>query len=179
MSVVTVPEVKQHLNISTADHDDELQGLIEAAEAAIAQVVGPLAPTTLTGSARGGGRTMVLPQAPVVSVTTVTPTDGVALTMGDLYVNAAAGVVEYVSGERFADVRHSVEYVAGRATLDADLLLAVKELVRHYWVTQRGSSARPGSRPPEGYSNTVPGAAYAMPFRVSELLAPHRTVSVA
>jgi hypothetical protein len=53
------------------------------------------------------------------------------------------------------------------------LLMAVKELVRHMWQTQRGPTRRPGSQPSESAANTVPGAAYLLPFRVSELIAPH------
>lgn len=178
MSAVTVPEVKSHLNITGGNFDEELADLIEAAEAAITQVVGPLEAVTVTSSIRGGGSTMVLPVAPVVSLTSLTSGEATVVDTAGVYLNAEAGMLEMESGAPFADARHTVVYQAGRATLPADLLLAVKELVRHYWMTQRGSG-KPGSRPPEGYSNTVPGAAYAMPFRVSELLAPHRTISAA
>jgi hypothetical protein len=38
----------------------------------------------------------------------------------------------------------------GYVALPADLVLAAKEMVRHLWLTQRGSGVqRPGSRPPD------------------------------
>jgi hypothetical protein len=52
-------------------------------------------------------------------------------------------------------------------------LMAIRELVRHLWRTQRGPTRRPGSEPSESVSNTVPGAAYVLPFRVVELITPH------
>jgi hypothetical protein len=62
----------------------------------------------------------------------------------------------------------------GYVALPADLVLAAKEMVRHLWLTQRGSGVqRPGSRPSDTLSNTLPGAAYTLPFRVEQLLAPY------
>jgi hypothetical protein len=177
---IVIPDVRNHLNITDGKYDDELANFLNAAVAAISQVVGPLEPTTVTRSVPGGWR-LILPDAPVVSVTSVTPvgTGLTALDLADLDFNLGAGLVDYGSGSAFPYSRYTVVYVAGRTTLPADLRLAVLELVRHYWVTQRGATSMPGSPVGDSYGNTVPGAAYAMPFRVSELLAPHRIVRIA
>jgi hypothetical protein len=66
-----------------------------------------------------------------------------------------------------------VVYSAGRASCPADLLLAVRELVRHIWETQRGGTRRPGSSASSETANTIAGAAYLFPFRVEQLLAPY------
>lgn len=174
MSVVAPSEVKTHLNITGATHDGELQSFIDAAEAAIGERVGPLASTAHEARVRGGGTALVLPVAPAVSLTSVTPADSTALTLSDLYLNEDAGVVTYESGGSFSARHYDVVYQAGRATCPADLKLAVKELVRHLWTTQRGSAPRPGGGPlSDSTSNTLPGAAYVFPFRVEQLLAPH------
>lgn len=174
MSVVALTEVKTHLNLTVTTHDAEVQSFIDSAEAAIGERVGPLASATRTVRVRGESRTLVLPVAPAVSLTSVTPADSsTALTLSDLYLDAAAGLVRYESGATFGARHYDVVYEAGRATCPADLKLAVKELVRHLWTTQRGVAARPFSRESEGPSNTLPGAAYVFPFRVEQLLAPH------
>lgn len=173
MSVVSVPEVKTHLNLTVATHDVELQTFIDSAEGAISERVGPLAPTATTARVRGGGAALVLPVSPAVSLTSVTPADSTALTLADLHLDTGAGLVTYNSGSAFSARYYTVVYSAGRATSPADLKLAVKELVRHLWATQRGTTARPGSRESESASNTLPGAAYAFPFRVEQLIAPH------
>lgn len=173
MSVVSLAEVKTHLNLTVSTHDAEVQSFIDAAEAAIGERVGPLASATTTVRVRGGGRSLVLPLAPAVSLMSVTPADSTALSLSDLYLDAAAAIVSYVSGGTFSARHYDVVYEAGRSTCPADLKLAVKELVRHLWSTQRGSTARPGSRESEATSNTLPGAAYVFPFRVEQLLAPH------
>jgi hypothetical protein len=108
-----------------------------------------------------------------VSLTSVTPYNGTALTLSDLYLDTASAVVTYNSGAGFSANYYDVVYQAGRTTCPDDLLMAVLELVRHLWLTRRGPTRRPGSDPSEGTSNTVPGAAYLLPFRVSELVAPH------
>lgn len=179
---VYLQEVKDHLNIVSGEYDSELNNLLDAAVSAIAQVVGPMEPTTVTRSVRGGGNgLLVLPDAPVISVTSVTPTgsDTTTIDVADLDVNLPAGLIGLLSDYPFTYSRYTVVYVAGRSTLPADLRLAVLELVRHYWMTQRGPTRKPGSAPSDSYSNTLPGAAYAMPFRVAELLAPYRIVRIA
>lgn len=179
MSAVSVAEAQTHLKMSEGVSEVEVAAFIDAAEAAIAEVVGPLEAESTTSLVRGGGRALVLPVAPVISVTSVTPYDGTALVLGDMSIDLRSGLIENLTGTRFADQLHTVVYSAGRASLPADLRLAVLELVRHYWQTQRGGTGRPGRDAAEGYSNTIPGAAYSMPFRVSELIAPHRFVGCA
>lgn len=173
MSVVALAEVKTHLNLTVSTHDAEVQSFIDAAESAIGERVGPLASTTQSVRVRGESRSLVLPVAPAVSLTSVTPPDSSALTLSDLYLDEGAAIVRYESGGTFSARHYDVVYEAGRAVCPADLKLAVKELVRHLWTTQRGATARPGSRESEAASNTLPGAAYVFPFRVEQLISPH------
>lgn len=168
MSALTLAQAKSHLNISGTTYDTELQGVIDAAEAVIAQRCGPLTPTTVTRRVEGGYG-LTLPVLPALTLTSVTPADGTALTLGDLYLDTASGVVAYNGGSGFYTRYYTVVYTAGRDSVPADLLFAVKELVRHLWETRRGPTRRPGSEP----SESVPGAAYALPRRVEQMLTPH------
>lgn len=179
MAVLSATVAKVHLNIKTGDNDDEVEVAVKAAESAIAERVGPLEPTEVT--ARVGGYVMALrlPVTPAISLTSVTPVGGTALTPSDLYLAADAGLVTYGSGEGFAEAFYDVVYQAGRAACPDDLLMAVKELVRHMWSTQRGGSQRPGSQPSDALSNSLPGSAYTFPFRVEQLIAPHLQALVA
>jgi hypothetical protein len=180
MSVVDLEDVKAHLNITGDGNDTELQAFIDAAEAAIAAQVGPLEPETRTDRVRSAAGTLVLPVSPVVSMTSVTNADTTEILVDDLYLDTTAAVITYGDGVSWVTPGfYDVTYVAGRETCPADLLLAIKELVRHLWQTQRGPTSRPGSRGSDATANTVPGAAYLLPFRVMELLAPHIQPSVA
>jgi hypothetical protein len=179
MSVVQLAEAKTHLNMTASTHDAEVQSLIDAAEAAIGERVGPLTATAETARVRGGRDALVLPTTPVASLTSVTPVEGTALTLSDLYLDEAAGLVTFESGGTFGARHYDVAYEAGRAECPDDLKLAVKELVRHIWSTQRGGTARPGSRESEAAANTLPGAAYIFPFRVEQLIAPHEQAGFA
>ena len=173
MSVLDLASANAHLNITSGTSDVEVQAFIDAAEAAIAKRCGPRASTAVTVRVRGGALELLLTTTPALSLTSVTPVDGTALTLGDLYLDTAAGLVTFNSGSAFSARYYTVVYNAGRSPCPADLLMAVKELLRHMWQTQRGPTRRPGSQPSEGTANTVPGAAYLLPFRVSELIAPH------
>lgn len=169
MSVLTLVAAKEHLSITVATSDTKLQGIIDAAEAAIVAKCGPLAATETTEQASSVGGALMLSTPPAISLTSVTPlVGGTALTVGDLTLNKPSGVVY---GAPTGD--YVVVYSAGREDVPADLLLAIKELVRHLWDTQRGPTRRPGATTSEITSNTMPGAAYMMPFRVAELIAPH------
>lgn len=173
MSALSLKDAQRHLNLTTATSDSELQSMVDAAEAAIAERVGPLEPVNTTARVRGGSKLLRLPIAPAVSLTSVTGVSGTVVTVADLYLETMRAVVTHDSAWTFTELAYDVTYVAGRATCPDDLLLAVKELVRHMWETQRGGSARPGSRSSETMSNTLPGSAYTFPIRVTELMAPH------
>lgn len=174
MSVVSLSSVLNHLNLTQSDNDGKVQDFIDSAEAAIVERTGPLELVQKTERVRGGGRTVLpLRVSPAASLTSVTPVDGTALNLSDLYLDKESALVTYESGAAFGFRAYDVVYMAGRATCPDDLKLAVKELVRHLWQTQRGPTARPGSSQSESTSNTIPGAAYIFPFRVEQLVSPH------
>lgn len=172
MSALPLDDAKAHLNITSSTNDAELQGFIDAAEAAIAKKVGSLEPVTTTSRVPGGSA-LALPVSPAISLTSITPINGSALALSAYYLNTESGVISNVWGACFPAIAYDVVYQTGRTDCPDDLLLAVKELVRHMWETQRGGAQRPGSRPSEALSNTLPGAAYTFPIRVTELLVPH------
>lgn len=169
MSTVPLSAVKTHLNITSTAQDGELQAFIDAAETAIEQRVGPLCPVVTTERSRANGGTFVLGTTPVVSLTSLTPVGGTAYDVATLDVDVLAGTVGRTSGGSFSTGNFDIVYVAGRATCPADLELAVKELVRHLWESQRTPARFPGSDEPIAPT----GAGYLMPYRVQELLAPH------
>lgn len=171
MAVVSLPEVKSYLNIASNVHDDELPGMIEAAQAAIAQRVGPLEPVEVTANLSGGSA-LALPVYPILSLTSVTSA-GNTIAHAGFTIDSGAGLVSNAAGGFLLSTPYTVTYMAGRNPCPPDLVLAVKELVRHLWMTQRGPTGRPGSAQSDAASNTVPGAAYIFPFRVEQLLAPH------
>lgn len=185
MPVITLDEAKVHLNITGSTHDAELMGFIESAEGVIAKRCGPLGPTTksvrVRGTSRGTGTgtyqrpsltdrtSLILPVCPAVSLTSVTPVGGTALTLADLYLSPNS-VVTFNLGGSFGDASYDVVYVSGRATVPADLMHAVKELVKHLWVnSQRGGS---GARKP-GSDAPASSAAYLMPYAVQSLIEPY------
>jgi hypothetical protein len=168
MSALILADAKTHLNINVDTYDAELQAVIDSAEAALSQRVGPLVSTPTTRRIPGGGYQLVLPITPVIELTSVTPRDGTALTLSDLYLDVQSGMVTYNNLGPFVAAYYDVVYNAGRATCPDDLLFAVKELVRHLWQTRRGLTGR---ALPDG--ETVPGAAYLLPNRVLELIGTH------
>lgn len=174
MSVLSLGDARKHLNITGFDHDDELQDVIDAAEAVLAHHVGPLEPTTVTEVVAGGTTILPLNTLPVISVTSVTSAAGAAST--GLSTDLSDGLVTYTSGATFGSPgKYTVVYQAGRTTCPADLLLAVKELTRHLWESQRGAARPQGFDADEAPD---PTAAYLLPYRVQELIAPHTNVAI-
>lgn len=183
MSALTLAQAKTHLNLSAATtHDVELQTFIDAAEAAIEAVIGPITARSVTAVIRSGNTsTLVLPVAPAISLTSVVVDDGAAEVLGDFSLDLASGLVTRAEpwADSFAAGIYTITYSAGRNPVPADIRLAIAEMVRHLWSTQRGPSGRPGSQQSETLANTLPGAAYALPVRVTQLLAPHTFAGLA
>lgn len=171
MAVLVLQEAKQYLKITGDDQNGTLQEIIDAAQAAIENRVGPLeqgAQTTLR--LRGDGGILVLPttNAELVSVT---PVGGTALDL--TLLNFQYGIISPYYGWLWSSwMWFDVVYVSGRSVCPDDLKLALLELVRHLWSPQRGGGQRPNAQA-DTAANTLPGAAYLFPFRVEQLLEPY------
>lgn len=177
MAVLDLADAKAYLSITTSERDEVLTSIIAAAEAAIANKVGSLEPATRTERV-GAGYSLVVP-APIVEVTSIVDADGNAVDFAaDLLIDEEAGILTSSDGSAFTSRWYDVTYSQGYDPCPADLLLAVKELVRHLWGTQRGPTQRPGAAPSDAAAGTVPGAAYLLPYRVAELIAPYRILRV-
>jgi hypothetical protein len=149
MSALTLADAKTFLNITAATYDAELQTFIDAAEAAIAQRVGPLTTSSVTKRVPGYGWNLHLPIYPAVSLTSVTPVGGTALTLSDLHLEGDVGAVSYNGGSFFTSPAYDEVYTAGRASVPADLLMKVKFVLKYLWNTQRGTGVRPGAAGPD------------------------------
>ena len=166
MSVLDLPTVKAYLGKVQNVDDAALPLFIEAAEAAIVNVCGPLVSTATTSVVEGSGQDMLtVPVLPIISVTSLTGESGTTVTPER--VSGRAGVIyaESALSEDYYTVVYNAGWAADAASLPGDLKLAVCELVRHLWMTQRGTAQRG--------PDSVPGAAYAFPNRVTQLLSPY------
>lgn len=174
MSVLELEDVKDHLNIEGRDHDAELQAFIDGAEAAVSRIIGPLVVTQFTERVRGARTMLEVSKLPAVDLLSLAPAGSISsIPLDRLYLDPA-GTVEYLAPfGRFSAGVYDITYTAGWANVPGDVDLALKEMVRHLWRSQRGPTVRPGSGGSESVSNTLPGAAYAFPIRVEQLLSPY------
>lgn len=169
MSVITLPEAKEHLRLTTSEQAAEVQTVIDRAESLVTERCGPLVSTPQSGRFTATRLGLPLPVYPVIELTSVTLVGGSALTIADLTADDD-GVVEYDDGSDFPAGRYDVEWTAGHAataaTVPPGLKLGVLELIRHLWDTRRPASR---TRADAG----APGAAFMFPYRVEQSLAPY------
>lgn len=174
MSVLSLPLAKVHLNITREVNDAELQSFIDAAEAIIANYVGALTVGASTTVRVSGGSQLVLPAAPLGTVTSITSADGQSVDLTTVSFNQAAGLVYFTDGwSQFCSTAYDVAFTSGWATVPADILLAIKELLRHLWAPQRGGGTRANS---PTQSDAAPG--YLLPYRVEQLIEPYRHINI-
>jgi len=162
MSVLTLDGAKMLISNSpvptTRYSYEQVQRMIEAAEQQVAEVVGPLAPTPVTVSAVNGGLGLALPVGPYIGPTTAISRSGVALTSwASTYVDGAGIMHGLPPGA------YQLTYMAGWAALPPKVYTAIEEQFLHLWSFRRGSTRA-----------DTPGAAHAMPWRVSELIESYR-----
>jgi hypothetical protein len=160
-SVLTLADAKTHLDITVATFDTELQDTIDEAESLISQEVGPLASTAVTATfvPGNGAAELVLPVTPAISLTSVTPNVGSALTVGLLSVTPW-GTVRYTTTGSFGlfyAAWYTVVYQAGRATVPDGVLRGIKLQTAHLWNSQRGA----GGRQSATQESTGPSGAFA------------------
>lgn len=140
MSVLTVAQVKARLNKTTAEDDAELQEMLDAAEAAYAERVGPIGTKTLRYD--GGRSSIILPLN--ANVTEVEYEDGTPVSLDDLDYNESAGILYWPGGSFAAGSRNVL--VTFTASLPAHHKEAIlSDVAGLFAATQRGNT--PGALP--------------------------------
>jgi hypothetical protein len=145
MTIVTLPEVQQHLDLT--DHDDELTLLLEEADAKIDDLAGPVIARTVTETVVVRNGYALLSSVPL-EITGVTGSNGVALTgwttddIGGIGGLRAAPAGFLTSGEYGTAV--TVEYVAGRVAAGDPVPARFKRAALRYigwaWRREHGGS---------------------------------------
>jgi hypothetical protein len=142
---VTLAEFKAHLNLdvanSTPTSDEEMWDAVLGATEQVEYECGPVRPRSqadrVCADWMGWGGTMLLPEFPVVSLTSVATTGGTAVDVSTLELNVRTGEV---IGKSLIG-RLDVVYVAGRHPIPRALMTANLILAKLQWATQRGPSA--------------------------------------
>ncbi len=142
---------------------------LEAATEIVESYMGPVVTRTHTARVCGYRREIPLPHTQVTAITAITIVrDGTTpITLSDLTINTAAGVISYKNGSPFPYGDMDVTYTVGRTSVKANWTLAAKIIVKHNWETQLGNlPSIQGDSP--GY--VVSGSGYLVPFRAVSLL---------
>lgn len=184
--LVSLEDVKLHLNKTDYIDDVELQGFIDAATPLIENMSGATINRTVVETHSGGTSTIILNSMPIVSVDSIVETYGQTnYTLTQVQLGTAQSGFSYtfdaltgrITRRAFNSVaifpngegNVLITYTTGRTSVPGNIRLATLMLVQHLWTTSQMN--RNGNRPSLGGDDTfMPGAAYAVPTRVKELL---------
>lgn len=183
MAIVTLPEVKQQLNITSSVHDAELTFYIDAAERIIEEITGRSVTTRSYSEEREfdcAANRVFLWNRPLVSLTSVTSVlPGTAVyNVSDIHINYLDGELSVQYGNLFHG-RLIFVYNAGTANVPANYQYAARLQVQFMWQSQRGSSGPPvagGLGTPTMPGNTTKILGFTVPFGVLDALGSHPPV---
>lgn len=182
MGIVSLDEVKQHLNITTSDQDEELRRFMDAATDLAENYVGQVLGRRTFSSELYDGNTEALrlrnPKA--ISIVSVYE-NGMLLNSGQYALDPTGQRLYRVgSGTLYATNSYgfwtggmnniSVTYVAGWVNPPAAAKQGVLEIIRHLWQTQRGAM-NVMTRNQSG-DDFYTASTYSLPRRAMELLDP-------
>jgi hypothetical protein len=168
-------DVRARLNISGLS-DAEIEDMMASAVQEQEQRVGPVAPRVVTGLVVYPSSGVLLLPAPVVSLTSLTPAGGTALSLGSLDLSGlSSGIVRPGTLSAFWATSYTVSFVAGRNPVPQDLVEAALLRVQHSYETQRGGADTAFTDQIEGGV----GAAFALMLRAKDKEAPYVLPAVA
>lgn len=168
--VASFAEAKARINRGDTTDDNELRSYLASATDWAEWVIGgPLSVQTFTEIHWLGYTATIVPRKrPVVSITSITPDQGTALSSSSYFNNVGTGTIEFRYGASCN--WHTLVYTAGlSATAFAEkerVKLAGLEVFAHLWGIQNGSPAR-------GYQteDLVPTPfGFAVPRRAMEMI---------
>ena len=177
IGIVTLNEVKDHLDKTDSKDDAELLDFIQATTRVVEQYVGVILPRTVV-ERHAGGTYIQLLKGPVLSVTSI---EGfleplsTAITSGDYMLDGENSRIYATSPYGFTGGPYKVTYQAGRSFVQPNWRAAAKIIVAHMWTTQRGNLSR---LPQVDEAALPPGFTYSVPRKALELLRDERRDTV-
>ncbi|MFZ4264503.1 hypothetical protein [Streptomyces arboris] len=176
MALLTLVEAKRQTDTRSEAQDAEIQLYIDALTSVIEGYVGVVEEREVTDTVTGQGPAVALLHPPVLSVTSLTPTEpgGAAVDVARLRVDGPSGVIVYADRSQFSGGPWTAVYRAGRAEVPATIRLAALLLFQHLWRTRNGPARGGGGSDDYSVTEPVPGFGYAVPNRVLELLEPYK-----
>jgi len=176
--IVSLADARDALNIasSATESDDEIRVYIRAATEVIEDLVGPVLEASITEKHTGGGWAIGLHRR-AEAITSVTE-DGTALSASDYSLDAASSILwrgTYPGAARWAAATTTgitVVYTVGRSTVDPNVRLAARELIRHLYAVGQQPWRQPYGGGLDDVSMTVTPTGHAVPHRVVQLLGP-------
>lgn len=173
LALISLGDVKEHLNKTDDVDDEELRRWMGAATRVVERHVGEVAARrsfTELFTARRGARVR-LDRKPVLSVTSLASADGlVVYDPNSLIIDGPRGLITVAAGPALSGYLR-INYVAGYQVVPDNYLQAAAIIAAHLWETQRVQTV--GRSPGFGNSevNVTPsGLGYAIPNRAVELL---------
>lgn len=166
--LLALDDIKARLNTTQDTNDEELRRFQAAASARIAMETGRvLAPRLTVQTVDMTGRNsavLTVPQPCLLSISAVTD-GGVALASDEWTLDRSGQLLTRRNATWTGEVQ-----ISGLAGVAGDDLVvaqqATLELLAHLWETQRTPAGR------NALAGPVPGMGYALPNRVTEMLAP-------
>ena len=175
--IVSLADVKDHLNITTTTHDEELRRYINAATDFIEGKIGPVVRRSITQTVypEAGGRLYL--SGPIISVSSITSAYGYSATydVAQTYLDGDGGVIIPPYASTFT-YPVTVTYVAGRVIVPALIRQAALDYVRWMWESQRGPS-NPVDLVQGGEFEVATPA--TVPYRVTQALEPYMSAGIA
>lgn len=175
--LVSLDDLKRHLNITTSTYDDELRAFGQvAADMVEGHCNRYWRRRTIVDTFDAGGEAVNLTHTPLISVSSVV-SRGVTVSTNNWRVNLLTGRLRYRWGFFPGDYEDLVvTYVCGSLTIPPVVRQSALETTRHLWMTQRGAM---GGRNPLSGDDFAAGSTFSLPRRVTELLASVRAGGLA
>jgi hypothetical protein len=186
MSIVTLAQAKEQLNIDPDDttDDDELQEYVDAVTAVVEEYKHEVTEQRAItdeievhgcGGGWRGGRRFRLWSAPVISLTSIVSWDGTTTWDVSQMRVSSSGLVRVMAGLPVSGLV-DVTYQAGYATVPDKYVRGALVILQHTWETQRGGGTMSSGviGPEEVRVRTV--SAFTVPNKAKEWLGPPRPV---
>jgi hypothetical protein len=170
IGIVTLNEVKDHLDKTDSKDDAELLDFIQATTRVVEEYVGVILPKTFVERHAGNGMFIRLFKGPVLSITSIegflaplaTP-----IVPADYVLQGDTSTIYSTNGYGFTTGPYKITYQAGRSFVEPNWRAAAKIIVAHMWTTQRGNITR---LPVTDEASLPPGYTYSVPRKALELL---------